>query len=203
MSKEIFPVLYDHYKDTCNGITDLVKKRDYIMVYIVVAITIFSFQILSPTLSNQMINDIAGFKFGLKFDLNLKIIGSITWLVLLLFVIRYFQIAVFIERRYKYMHQLEDNLNKYIGRDIIVREGKHYLNKYPWFLTWLWLLYTLMFPLLLYILIYCKITNEWNTSYSHIGASLLIDTLFFFVITVSIILYLIMLHLGRDKKTES
>ncbi len=167
----------------------------------VLALAFFAFQVISPNDSISVANDLLNFKFGLSVGLNITIIGNIIWYLLLIFTLRYFQVAVFIERQYTYLHKAEDLVNKDMNEDLITREGKSYLDKYPLFSNWMWALYTIVFPLLLLGITATKITGElkyvWVNGWS-LGS--ILDSIAFVLLTISIILYLTTLHKKSKKK---
>lgn len=195
LEQQIGPILYDHYKDTCSSIGDAIKRRDRLMVYVILVLGFFAFQTVFPNASDQVVNDFLNFKFGLTLPLDLSIIGNIIWFLLLIFSLRYFQVAVFVERQYTYLHGIEDSLNKELSAEIITRESKSYLNKYPIFSDWMWFLYTIVFPLILFFVgsvkIIFELGNFCNVRWS---LSLVLDLVVFVLLAVSIILYLVMLH---------
>ncbi|MCX6717534.1 MAG: hypothetical protein NTU76_02570 [Candidatus Taylorbacteria bacterium] len=139
------------------------------------------------------------FKFGITLKLDFSVIGSIVWFLLLIFTLRYFQINVFIERQYSYVHKIEGILNGEIGKEIITREGKSYLSDYPIFSDWMCLLYTLIFPLLLILTATAKIIGEL-LNISMYGWSLNSGLNFgvFILLLISIVLYLFV-HYKNNK----
>lgn len=199
MLDKMFSTIYDHYKDTCSIISEAIKRRDRLMLFVMVALSALAFQNIFPTVSDVMVNDFLNFKFGLTFELNFSVIGSLMWFLLLIFTLKYFQIAVFIERRYSYLHKVEDRLNKELGEEIITREGKTYLSNYPRFSSWMWMLYTIVFPLLLLLVATVKIISELNNiCFSGWPFSFVLDASAFALLVVSTALYLFMMH----KKTK-
>jgi len=84
-----------------------------------------------------MVSDFLNFKFGINLKLDLSMIGNIVWFLLLIFTLRYFQTAVFVERQHLYIHKIEEKLNKQFGEEVITREGKSYLTNYPYFSDWM------------------------------------------------------------------
>lgn len=188
-------ILYDHYKDTCSTIGESVKRRDRLMLFVILALAFFALQTIFPTVSNTAVNDFLNFKFGLTLKLDLSVIGNIVWFLLLIFTLRYFQVAVFIERQYKYIHYLEEKLNHEAGKELITREGKSYLHQYPIFSDWMWLLYTVIFPLLLLGVAVGKIVSELsNVCTFGWSLGLVLNSIAFLLLGVSIVLYLIMIH---------
>lgn len=191
-------ILYDHYKDTCSIIGEAVKRRDRAMLLVIIAAGFFAFQTIFPSAADLAITDYLNFKFGLTLGINLSIIGNVVWVLILLFTLRYFQTAVFVERQYAYLHQLEEKLNTAIGQNLITREGKSYLDNYPWFSDWMWMIYTIILPALLFFVTCVKIAAEWLISSSgDYTFGLFFNTAIFILLAVSIGLYVGMLHLKK------
>jgi hypothetical protein len=195
MPSDAISILYDHYKDTCSIISDAVKRRDRAMSFAVIALGFFAFQSIFPSAADHAVTDLLDFKFGLTLQVDFSIIGNIVWVSVLLFTLRYFQTHAFVERQYAYIHGVEDKLNKIAGDDLITREGKAYLHKYPKFSDWMSFLYTFVLPVLLLVVTWAKIVSEWlQLPKSGVSLGLLFDTLVFALLLVSITLYLAMLH---------
>jgi hypothetical protein len=194
MSNDAVTILYDHYKDSCTITGAAVKRRDRLMIFVIVAIGLFSLQALSPSKSSQVVSQLLNSKLGLTIQLNLALLGDLVWFSLLLFTLRYFQTQVFIERQYSYLHQIEEKLNKELGDEIVTREGKGYLFKYPAFSNWISILYTIAFPMLLLIVTSAKIIGEWIIATSYRSLDLLASTLIFVLLVISTVLYLIVIH---------
>lgn len=196
-------MIYDHYKETCSIIRDAIKFRDRLMLFVIITLAFFSFQSFFPITSNQVVSELLTFKFGLNLQFNFAFLGSIIWFLLLVFVLRYFQTAVFIERQYKYIHKLEDQLNKELKEDIITREGKSYLSKYPLFSDWMCFLYTMFFPILLFLITLTKIISEWVNFCNSFSINIIIDSIIFLILAISIFLYVKMLHFDKKKKNSN
>lgn len=195
MSDKPISIIYDHYKETCSIISEAIKRRDRLMLFVILALGFFAFQTIFPTASNAVVNDFLNFKFGLTLKLDLSVIGNVVWFLLLIFTLRYFQVAVFVERQYAYLHQAEEKLNKELGEELITREGKSYLHKYPLFSDWMWMLYTIIFPVLLLVVSAVKIANELRyVCISGWSLGLLLDSTAFALLVVSVVLYLTTLH---------
>jgi|SRR3989344_5121267 len=188
-------ILYDHYKDTCSIVGEAVKTRHRLMVFVLVILGFFAFQGIFPSVSNMAVKDFLNFKFGLASEVDLSILGNLVWFLLLIFSLRYFQIAIFVERQQTYLHEIEDKLNKKLGEEVVTREGKSYLSNYPGFSNWMWSLYTIIFPLLLLLITVIKIAAELRNSCIYgWSTSLLLNITAFLLLTPSVILYLITLH---------
>ncbi len=195
MSDKPLSIIYDHYKETCTIISEAVKRRDRLMVFVIIALSFFAFQTIFPTTSDTVVNDFLSFKFGLTLKFDLSIIGNVVWFLLLIFTLRYFQVAVFVERQYSYLHATEEKLNKEFGQELITREGKSYLHKYPLFSDWMWMLYTIIFPLILLVVSVVKIVSELKyLCVNGWSFGLLLDGTAFILLAISIVLYLTTLH---------
>jgi len=170
------------------------------MVYVVLTLGFFAFQALFPAASDAVLANFLNFKFGLTALPNFTIIGSVIWFLLLVFAVRYFQISTFVERQYIYLHCIEEKINKEFGEELIIRESKAYLDKYPLFSAWMWVLYTIIFPILLFLVSGVKIFKEIGTACTtRFSLSLFLDIIIFVLLAISIVLYLIMLH-KKSKK---
>lgn len=202
MTHDNISVIHDHYKDTCSITNDAIKRRDRLMLFVIVTVGFFAFQTIFPSISNQAVNDFLNFKFGLTLKLNLSAIGDIVWYLLLILTLRYLQTAVFVQRQHDYVHTIEDKFNKHFGSELITREGKAYLSGYPAFSNWMSGLYTIVFPLLLLAISGFKIVTEWQTVTANgFSLNLFLDSIAFSLLAISVILYLWMIHF-RSKKTD-
>jgi len=192
-----FQALYDHYKDTFDGIRNHIKFRDRLFALILVVVTLMLFQVFSPQESNKAISQLVSAKLGLQIAIDVSFLGSVIWFSLLSLVIRYFQTAVYIERQYDYIHQVEDSLGAHYDGKTFTREGKAYLKNYPLFSNWAWVLYTIIFPLLLLLVVSAKILNEFSRVAYVASPLFLVNGLIFVGIVISTILYLLLIHFRK------
>ena len=173
------------------------------MSFAIITLGFFACQTIFPSAADNAIVDYIHFNFGLTLTINLAILGNIVWFLVLLFTLRYFQTAVFVERQYAYLHQLEDKLNTVFGQEMITREGKSYLADYPWFSDWMWFLYTIAFPALLFFVSVMKIFSEWAlTLRNGFSLGLGINSLLFLFLIISIGLYIAVVHF-KDKYRDA
>jgi len=202
MSSDLTSILYDHYKDTCSIVSKAVGRRDRAMLFTIATTGFFAFQTIFPGAADVLVSELIKSKFDQAFKIDLSIIGNVVWVLILLFALRYFQTAAFVERQYDYLHQLEDKLNQVVGEEVVTREGKAYLAKYPMFADWMWALYTIILPLLLLFVTTAKIIGEWlGVAEAGFSFGLAFDTFVFLLLGISILLYLAMLHLKGKKAT--
>jgi len=130
---------------------------------------------------------------GSNISLNKDVLSTILWFALLSFVIRYFQVNVFINRQYNYLHELEEKFTKLFGEEVITREGKHYLSEYPYFSNWVDILYTWIFPTLLMLTGGFKVFSDWPGR-ENVGLAYFLSFMFYMMIAISSIFYMIFLH---------
>lgn len=120
------------------------------------------------------------------------------------FSIRYFQVVIEIERQYNYLHALEIEINTFYKEKSVAftREGKSYLSKYPLFSNWVWLLYTLFFPILIISCTTLKVKRQIITLGS-LTANQIIEVACFSLIIISVVLYTYRLHEKQVNNTLS
>ena len=78
-------------------------------------------------------------------------LNALLCFILLCVSTRYFQVNVHINRRYDYIHELEDKFAHLLECTLISREGKSYLSKYPWFSSYTHIVYTLIIPVIILV----------------------------------------------------
>lgn len=150
MDKEfVFSQLYDHYKESVMYLKNDLMKRDKVTMlslFIVIVYFLVEFKTTdSLFLANKWIENNLSFSF----NINYSILSTAILLLLLWYIIKYFQLCVNIDKQYNYIHQVESKLNALINEDIITREGYSYLNDYPLLSALIHRLYNFFFPLLL------------------------------------------------------
>lgn len=189
-------LLNDHYKDTFVYLKETLRLRDRLFVFILVTITLLLFQLYSPSEAGTTIGAFIAKQLDVQNAVSIAFVGSVIWFALLAFVMRYFQTVIFIERQYKYIHNLEDQLSAHYDDKAFTREGKSYLKNYPMFSDWAYYLYTLIFPLLLIAVVAGKMVNEYVFA-SGISFLLVFNSVIALGIVISTVLYLRMVHFGK------
>lgn len=192
-------ILHDHYVNTCQYVWKLVGIRDRLFLAVLLLLGLQFFQISDPDQSSQAIVKSLNNYIGSNISLNKDVLSTILWFALLSFVIRYFQVNIFINRQYDYLHKLEEKFTELFGEKIITREGEHYLSKYPIFSDWIHLLYTWIFPMLLVLVGGFKIYSDWP-GYENIEIAYFLSFLFFLMIAISTTLYMLSLHAKKNEE---
>jgi hypothetical protein len=189
-------LLYNHYCDTYAVIQQLIKSRDRFFISILVLLGVMSFQIALPTESGSVIAEFARARLGIRSTLSVSFLGSVIWAALLFVVVRYFQITVYLERQYRYIHALEAELSPFYSGVPFTREGTFYLADYPWFSAWVARLYTWVFPAGLIFAATLKILSEARLPRAS-TLPLWTDAVLYVLMVVATVLYLI--HIALNK----
>lgn len=149
-------VMYDHYKDTFSIQKENEKSRNKLFIVLCICILILMLMIIYPNNVYENIQEMFLEKLGINIKFELKVMELFNWFIILYLTIRYYQINANIEKNYKYIHSIEEMLEiKY--KLPIYREGKNYLNQYPRFLTFSYVFYKYVFPILFSLCVIVKI----------------------------------------------
>ena len=190
-----FTALCSHYSDTFANIKESIKLRDKLTALILLVLAFLALYTFWPTDAITAFSGMSEQKIGLAISVDVGFLGSIVWFALLIAVVRYTQVVVYIERQYKYIHKIEEELHKHFDNSIaFTREGKSYLKDYPKFSDWIWTLYTIIFPFVLGVIVLVKIITEWAVFFHAITVPLLLNTTVAVLILISIILYMFFIH---------
>lgn len=200
MDKEL-EIYYDHYKDTFSWLRKYLASRDKYFTYLVCLVAILFFNSWLPHDFNNVTRIILKEKVGISDFSNFMLIDSLLLFSILSISIKYFQSNLLIEKQYSYIHHIEKKLSCNLTHFNIFREGKGYLNNFPFFSSIVHRIYTIGFPILLIILLGLK----WVYIFKSVKISVFLwfDT----VVSLSIILltlcYLSWIHFKDFKKCEN
>lgn len=200
-SDKKFEALHEHYNKTFAIIRESIKLRDKLMLLIFLVLALVVLYTFWPSDAVSSVSQIASQKLGSTVTLDTTFIGSVIWLALLIVVVRYTQTVVYIERQYTYIHRLEDELRKCCESDVVfTREGESYLENYPKYSDWMYLLYTHIFPVVLALIISARIIGEWV----HVAQTnlfvLVLNSVVAFCVLISLGLYMAFMH--RQNKSD-
>lgn len=196
-----FTALCSHYSDTFTNIKESIKLRDKLTVLIFLVLAFLALYTFWPVDAITAFSGMSEQKLGFAIGVNVGFLGNIVWFALLIVVVRHTQVVVYIERQYKYIHKIEEELHRYFDNSIaFTREGKSYLKDYPKFSDWIWILYMIIFPLVLGIVVLVKIISEWVFSFHSITAFLFLNTVLASSILISIILYMSFMHRQKNSR---
>lgn len=194
MEEAKFHNLCSHYKDSFDIHLSSIKQRDKLFYWLLVIMAVFTLQLSSTDIVVDIVNNYINNTVGIRLGGSTDFIATLLWLLFLGFTTRYYQIVLEIERQYGYLHALEEKLNGYYPETkAFTREGKSYLDKYPLFSKWMWLLYTVFFPILIIFSVVIRLSSEVK-EIQYIGVNQIIDFVCCFIIIISSILYIHKLH---------
>jgi hypothetical protein len=127
-------LLYDHYKDTYALHLEMAKRRDNFFVMLCIGITLLFCFLLKPSEVFNSIYKMAKDYFSLELPFQITIIQSFVWVIVLYLFMRYIQTNIYIERQYKYIAQLENEITEKL-KVKFNRESGNYENEYPFVLN--------------------------------------------------------------------
>ncbi len=195
MEEQKFNNLCSHYKDTFDIHRASIKQRDMLFYGLFVILAVFTLQLSSTEIVVGVVNDYVNKAIGTKIDNSADFVSTLLCLLLLGFTTRYYQVALEIERQYEYLDMLEKNLNSYYPETkVFTREGKSYLNQYPLFSSWVWFIYTILFPIFIIFSVIMRCISEIGEMQSTEMVNQIIDYFCYLVIIISSILYIFRLH---------
>jgi hypothetical protein len=195
-------ILYDHYKDTFENQKVYLQKRNYYTLICLGLIASISFQISNPDQSSVISNELIKKNIA-DIKIDLSYINNVLMFTLLWVVIMYYQINLLIEKIYIYIQDIEGKLTEEMKPFEISREGKNYLDHYPWFSEVVHKIYSVGFPLSLI----CVSIIKWTTEKKQIVEPLKnghfwFDTIVVFSIVLTSLLYLSSRHFDFSKKKK-
>ena len=188
MEEKKLEVLHDHYKDTFAHLRSYIKLRDRLFFYLLVVVGIFLFEMAAPQTAGLAIGEVMEKKLGVTQPMDLSFMTSLLWCVVLGLTLRYYQNVVLIERQYRYIHSLERELSEHFPGAAFTREGKSYLNNYPWLSRWANALYRFVFPSLLVFIALAKWRKEWPTERALADRAFIFDTAACLALVATVIL---------------
>lgn len=192
-----FNSLYDHYKETICFIKNDLSKRDKLTFLIFLLLITYFFIELKPVDSIKVANDFLKNKFNFTLILNYEVLNIGILFFIFIFLVKYFSLSLYIEKQYCYIHDIENNLNFFMGTTLITRESSYYLNEYPLLSALIDRIYKFFLPV---FLILCmtyksiKIFQSINQIFEINTISLLLSIL------IALISFLYLLYVYRDVK---
>ena len=201
-NESLLQELHQHYRDTCDSIGKIDRLRDRYTLYTMVTLSI----LLLGAFGTVKIEDLVSLSLkswlGQDVLVTTGYLRCILWFALFAVTLKYFSAVVQRERLLKYIHSLEDSLNRQGGEEFITREGKSYLSDYPLFQNWVCVVYTWIFPLSLLAVVGLCLAAEMHTEEVK-SPVLIIDCVIGAFVVVSTSLYFAFLHWGKNMKEQS
>lgn len=152
MTDKVVSLLYEHYKDTFSHIREREKKRTRLFLLVLITLGLLVLQLNFALTLDQVLKEVI--VVGLSMSINQipsAALVSISWALLVVFLMQYYQVTLHIEKQYDYLHQLESELNRVLDNKICIsRESNGYMTeKGSLFRHWIWLFYTLLIPIII------------------------------------------------------
>lgn len=191
-------LFYDHYKDTFEQIKGYIKRRNTYSIIVLALIVFLSFQTINPELANLISTEVVYKNIG-NVQIDFEYVKTVLFLALLWVLATYYRTILTIEKHYTYIHEIEEKLSNIMSPFQIEREGKSYLNHYPYLLNVIDKLYTIFFPISIILFVIFKWINE-KTSVNVCLWNFWINTFIYICIIVISLLYLSHKHFKDFKK---
>lgn len=157
--EKILEVFYDHYKDTFAHIKGYLDKRNAYTLICIALIGILLLDTIDPVANKSLFTELVKIKIG-EITIDFDIIRSIMFFVTFWACLLYFQVNMLIEKQYSYLHKIENDITEKIKPFEITREGKSYLESYPFLSFFTHRIYVVFFPLLLMWIFFYKLKIE-------------------------------------------
>jgi hypothetical protein len=153
-------ILYDHYKDSFEHLKGYLEKRTTYTIVCVVLIALNVFQMTNQSVVESIFNALLHKNLDEKTNIDFNIFNSLLLFVTMWALMLYFQIVFLIEKNYKYIHKLEEELEATVS-PLITREGKNYLSPRPTMTKIVNQIYVIVFPLLVIVVFFKKLFVEY------------------------------------------
>lgn len=151
ISEKNLELLAAHYNDSYSIIKTREEQRDRLFLIAVAVVGFLAFTIVFPSTLQGLLKEfeLTGVKMQIA-NVPIAILTSLAWTLLLIFLLRYYQSVVTIDRQYKYLHDLENQIAPEFGENnIFHREGKAYKEEKSLLTHWIEFLYTIVLPVIL------------------------------------------------------
>jgi hypothetical protein len=192
-------ILSDHYNQTFALQKGDVRRRDLLLLYILILIFVILLYILAPNTLGDWINSFLANQINNQNHaappavIDVSFIGAILWFGLLSLAHTYFQTVLHVERQYAYIYSLEKELSAYFDGKAFTREGEHYRQYKRRFSSLTKFIFWILFPVLLFVFVILWLLFLYSRSLAPLGY-LVFDTAIAAIILISEGLYLLALY---------
>lgn len=160
MKEKQIEIIYDHYKETNQLRLDAQKRRNRnFMLSCVCEAVSFLFLIRSDS-AMSVFQSIVKTLYGIETLIENDIVQTFLWLLITIFLIKYMQETIYIERQYIYQGRIEKEIDALLSTDFMGREGQEYEKNYPKSLEIFNFFYTWICPILFIAINTYRIINE-------------------------------------------
>lgn len=188
-------LIYNHYTETCEIQRNSTKERNKLFIFLCLIIGLQYLLMISNDATVFSINSLLKEKWSIDFTFSATIIQCVCWIFFLYVSMRYIQSNVYIERQYNYIHNIEEKLSN--NDNILVeREGKAYLDDYPFVSNYIDFIYKWVMPIVFVITASLKIILEIINFYNFLA--LTFDIVLAILVIILWVAYLIFLHKKKN-----
>jgi hypothetical protein len=139
-------LIAEHYRETFGHQREYIQKRDRLFVYALLAAIALAFRASYTDQSEHVLTIAIEKLLGAGVKIEAAFLDVLVWFVFFALVARYFQATINVERQYKYISRVEQEMTSLYGADLFAREGKQYLTNYPLLGDWMHFIYSWVFP---------------------------------------------------------
>lgn len=193
-------ILYDHYKESNILSQNAQKERNKLFKYLCLSILFNLIFLIYPDDMLDIFNQFFKNNYSITISIAYIIIQSFCWILITYLLIQYLHKNIYIERQYKYLKVLEDEIGDSLETKIFNRESSNYLNNYPLILDVLDFFYKWFLPVAIVLINGVKLYYEYINNVCIFLK--IIDSICFCFIFLLITLYLKMLHFDNNKKKK-
>lgn len=186
-------LLYDHYKESFSLSKEAQAQRNKDFIWLCILQALAFFAVIRPEQAFGLILDGINSKLDMTLSLGNSVIQTLLWTLNTYVMIRYIQNALYVERQYVYLKQLEEKLTVQCPNSIFTRESSHYKKNYPMVLNFIDLFYKMLMPILFAVINTVHIHKEW-VSLQKITLALVCDMLLYIAIFVITWFYFFEIH---------
>ena len=166
-------LLLDHYKDTFQNILNHLRMRNRLFIYILALLAVIALDMFSDATFAQWVNALIRRNLGdSAVPLDFEVIGSAVLFLLLTLIIEYYKRSITVDRQYRYLTNLENQICEAMDGDFVTREGKSYFSKTgiyegngvdhrPGYLKTVGILYTYLVPVILTLFVLFRIVTDF------------------------------------------
>jgi len=144
-------ILHDHYKETFARVVHVERTRDRLFLLLIVLFALLALEIGYPASFSDSVDTVTLLGAEIKLDaLPLPAVLNATWVFALAIALSYARKAIWVNRQYDYVHDLEDVISPALGAgDMYRREGYRYTSELPLLINVAWIAYVFVFPVTL------------------------------------------------------
>ena len=185
-------IIYDHYKETDELRRNAQGKRDKSFVCVCILEAFSFFLLIKPEEALTIFLDGINNKWETSISLELGVLQTLLWILVIYATIQYIQSVLYVERSYRYQSKLEKELSQEIRRTIS-REGDNYTENCPMVTNFIDLFYKMFCPILFLVINSVHICKEWVQT-PKVNFRLVCDTVLYVALFVILWFYFFEIH---------